>query len=241
VDQGIADLASLRASLQTRQRVDFRAVVSRATEPQQVLSGLVTVGGAPKVATRKWQYDELSFVSQSFQARRIATMLKSLQVPVAELIRLGEGPRIEFKETARVNLATGQRDKIIELMVIKTIAGFMNAAGGTLLVGVADDGEVVGIKKDIKTLGSKQSRDGFALWLTGLLDSALGPTATANVSVSFDELADLLVCRIDVQRSRRPVFVRGAKGEADLYVRLNNGMRLLNTADALEYSNSHWH
>jgi hypothetical protein len=37
----------------------------------------VTIGGVPKVATRKWQYDALAFVSQSLQARHVATMLKS--------------------------------------------------------------------------------------------------------------------------------------------------------------------
>jgi ATP-dependent Lon protease len=162
-----------------------------------------------------------------------------MMTPVAELINLGEGPRVEFKQTARVNLATGQRDKM-ELMVIKTIAGFMNALGGTLLIGVADDGQVVGIEKDIKTLGSKQSRDGFALWLTGLLDSTLGPTATSNATINFEDLEDGLVCRVDVRQARRPTFVRGSKGEADLYVRLNNGTRLLNTAEAMEYSSSHW-
>jgi ATP-dependent Lon protease len=163
-----------------------------------------------------------------------------LATSVTELIALGEGPRVEFKQTARVNLATKQRDKIIELMVIKSIAGFMNAGGGTLLIGVADDGKVVGIEKDIKTLGSKQSKDGFALWLTGLSDSMIGPTATSNVSVSFEELTEAIVCRVDVHQSMRPVFVRGGKGEADLYVRLNNGTRLLNTADALDYISIHW-
>jgi ATP-dependent Lon protease len=161
-------------------------------------------------------------------------------VSLAEVIALGEGPRVEFKQTARVNLVTGQRDKIMELMVIKSIAGFMNAQGGTLLIGVADDGKITGIEPDIKTLGSKQSRDGFALWLTGLLDNMLGPTATSNVTVSFDESAGPVACRVDVQRGAKPTFVRGSKGDADLYVRLNNVTRLLNTADALEYSNSHW-
>ena len=54
--------------------------------------------------------------------------------------------------------------------------------------------------------------------------------------MSFDESAGQLVCRVDVQRGAKPTFVRGSKGEADLYVRLNNGTRLLNTADALEYT-----
>ncbi len=156
------------------------------------------------------------------------------------LIAGGEGAHVEFKQTARVNLATKRQDKIIELMVIKSVAGFMNGQGGTLLIGVTDTGEVFGIEKDLKTLGSKQSRDGFELWLTGLLDNVLGPTATSNVSISFEEFSEGTVCRVDVRRGKGPTFVRGGKGEADLYVRLNNSTRLLNTADALEYVSSHW-
>jgi ATP-dependent Lon protease len=159
---------------------------------------------------------------------------------VAELIAAGEGERVEFKETARVNLATRQTDKVIELMVTKSVAGFMNGQGGTLLLGVSDDGEVCGIERDIKTLGSKQSRDGFGLWITGLLDNMLGPTAVSNVSVSFEELPGGSVCRVDVRPGNTPTFVRGGKGEADLYVRLNNSTRLLNTADAVEYVSSRW-
>jgi ATP-dependent Lon protease len=161
-------------------------------------------------------------------------------VSIADLIATGEGGRVEFKQTARVNLATKQSDKIIELMVIKSVAAFMNGNGGTLLVGVIDTGEIFGIERDLKTLGSKQNRDGFELWLTGLLDNMLGPTATSNVSISFQEFPEGTVCRIDIHRGKKPTFVRGGKGEADLYVRLNNSTRLLNTADALEYVSSHW-
>jgi ATP-dependent Lon protease len=161
-------------------------------------------------------------------------------VSTAELIARGESGRVEFKRTARVNVATKQRDPIIELMVLKSVAGFMNAHGGTLLLGVTDRGEVFGIEKDMKLLGSKQNRDGFELWLTGLLDNTLGPTATSRVSISFDEFPEGTVCRVDVKPGNRPTFVRSAKGEADLYVRLNNSTRLLNTSDAVEYVGSRW-
>jgi hypothetical protein len=77
---------------------------------------------------------------------------------VADLIARGEGARVEFKQTARINLATKQRDPAIELMVVKSIAGFMNAPGGTLLIGVADRGDVFGTeKKDLKTSGAVES------------------------------------------------------------------------------------
>jgi len=156
------------------------------------------------------------------------------------LIAGGESARVEFKQTARVNLATKQKDKVIELMVIKSVAGFMNGQGGALLLGVKDAGEVFGIEKDLKTLGSKQNLDGFELWLTGLLNNVLGPTATSKVSIGFERFPDGTVCRVDVRRGTGPTFVRGGKGEADLYVRLSNSTRLLNTADALEYVSSHW-
>jgi ATP-dependent Lon protease len=159
---------------------------------------------------------------------------------IADLIAAGESARIEYKQTARVNLATKQRDQVIELMVVKSVAGFMNGHGGTLLMGVTDTGEIFGIEKDLRTLGRKQNRDAFELWLTGLLDNMLGPTATSNVAISFEELPEGTVCRVDVHPGKKPTFVRGGKGEADLYVRLNNSTRLLNTADALEYVGSHW-
>ena len=158
----------------------------------------------------------------------------------SELIAAGESKHVEFKATARINLHTKQRDPIMEQMVIKSIAGFMNAEGGTLLIGITDAGEVSGIETDYKTLGKKQGEDGFALWLNGLLDNVLGPTATSGVHLTFERHSEATVCRVDVAPGKGPTFVRGGKGEADLYVRLNNATRLLNTAEALEYVTTRW-
>jgi len=158
----------------------------------------------------------------------------------ADLIAAGESKHVEFKQTGRVNLHTQQRDPVIEQMVVKSVAGFMNAEGGTLLIGVTDAGEIFGIETDYKTLGKKQDKDGFALWLNGLLDNLLGPTAAAGVSLNFEELDGHVICRVDVKPGSDPTFVSGSKGEADLYVRLSNATRLLNTAEALEYVRTHW-
>lgn len=157
-----------------------------------------------------------------------------------DLVAAGESKWVEFKQTGRVNLHTKQRDAVIEQMVIKSVAGFMNAEGGTLLIGVTDAGDVFGVETDYKTLGKKQNQDGFALWLNGLLDNTLGPTAASSVRLSFEEFSQGTVCRVDVQPAKGPTFVRGGKGDADLYVRLNNATRLLNTAEALEYVRTRW-
>jgi ATP-dependent Lon protease len=174
------------------------------------------------------------------EARSEAQHPIGMTIATSELIAAGESKRVEFKQTARVNVHTKQRDAIIEQMVVKSIAGFMNAEGGTLLIGVTDTGEIFGIESDYKTLGKKQNQDGFALWLNGILDNTIGPTAASSVRLTFEELPDGTICRVDVAPGKGPTFVRGGKGDADLYVRLNNATRLLNTAEALEYVGSRW-
>ena len=82
--------------------------------------------------------------------------------------------------------------------------------------------------------------DGFALWLNNLLDSRLGPTAAAAAKFRFDAFPTGTVCRVDVTPGDGPTFLSGTKGEADLYVRLNNATRLLNTAEALTYVRTRW-
>ena len=58
---------------------------------------------------------------------------------------------MEFKCCLRKSLHTGERDPRIERSTLKTIAGFLNAGGGTLIIGVADDGVPVGIQEDGNT------------------------------------------------------------------------------------------
>jgi ATP-dependent Lon protease len=186
------------------------------------------------------QPDELNVLAAAANGGSADGTMRPVGVSTTELLVAGESKWLEFKQTARVNLHTKQRDPVIELMVAKTVAGFMNADGGTLLIGVADCGEVSGIEVDYKTLGNKQDPDGFGLWLNGLLDADLGPTAASAVSVSFQAFPQGTVCRVDVRAAKAPTFLRGGKSNADLYVRLSNSTRLLNTAEALDYVRSRW-
>lgn len=152
----------------------------------------------------------------------------------------GESRTVEFKSSARWNLYKGDRDHAIEREIVKAIAGFMNAHGGTLLIGVNDDHEPVGLKNDYKVTkkGNRDPRDSFENWLTDLLDNAIGKPALANVSVAFEEVYGHDVCRVDVRPGRHPVYAQG-KQTADFYVRLNNGTRSLDIQEAVAYISAH--
>ena len=73
---------------------------------------------------------------------------KSKAISVSELLAAEESDEVEFKSTLRTNLHTGQADAKIELSALKSVAGFLNAQGGTLMIGVDDDGKVLGLAAD---------------------------------------------------------------------------------------------
>jgi len=153
-------------------------------------------------------------------------------------LTVGEGRRVEFKSSARWSYKKGDRDEEIERTIVRTVAGFLNAEGGTLLIGVGDDGAAIGLENDYKLVKGR-GRDGFENWLTDLLEVALGKPALANLSVSFQAIDGHDVCRVDLEPSRAAVFVKRGI-ETDLYVRFNNSTRLLNTQDALQYVAEHF-
>ncbi|MCB9619808.1 MAG: DUF262 domain-containing protein [Sandaracinus sp.] len=158
-----------------------------------------------------------------------------------ELMQLGEGAHIEFKSSARYNLHTRARDEKLEQVIVKTVAGFLNADGGTLLIGVNDDGEAVGLANDYE-LTKKGNRDGFELFLSDLFETHLGKPTLGQLSVTFEAVDSHDVCRVDVRPSIRPVFVKPPKGPktADFYVRFGNSTRQLHADEVLDYEKEHW-
>jgi hypothetical protein len=130
----------------------------------------------------------------------------------------------------------------MEQVILKTVSGFMNAEGGTLLIGVADDGTVPGLAPDYATLGSKGNRDGYELFLSQLFETNLSGAAGTLVRVQFEVVNGVDVCRIAVAASARPVFARttDSKDPSDFWVRIGNSTRQLIGSDMVDYQQDHW-
>lgn len=153
-----------------------------------------------------------------------------------QLLAGGEAGDVEFKSTARRNLHTGERDPKIELVIAKTVAAFANSDGGNLLVGVSDDGEVLGLDSDL-ALMKQPDVDRYELWLRDFLTQTLGAAATAAVAVTFPRVGERQICLVRVPESPRPVFVTPGKGEGpQLWVRIGNSTRQLPLDEAMRYA-----
>ncbi len=170
---------------------------------------------------------------------QIEQLTTELQRDLKSSIQQGEGPLLEFKSSFRWDYQNSCTNKNIETAVIKTIAGFMNShSGGTLLIGVADNGEILGIENDLKTLRRKDT-DGFEQLLMTTIASSLGARFCQNIHILFHLVEERYVCRIIVNPSPNPVFFKQNK-EAKFFLRTGGGTRDLNIEDASKYISQRW-
>lgn len=152
-----------------------------------------------------------------------------------ELIKRGESKTLEFKSTLRWNLKEDrQDDKVITYAVLKTVAAFLNTDGGDLLIGVADDGAIIGIERD-----QLDNDDKFMRHLAQMVRNGLGDRASTCVDPKTQIVQGKTVCLVSCQRSPEPVFLKWKGTEAskngDFYVRSGPGTVRLSPADTQEY------
>ena len=154
------------------------------------------------------------------------------------LIAKGESSDLEFKSSFRWDLKENKVNRALEGVILKTLAGYMNGSGGTLLIGVADDGSIVGLESDYKTL-KKQDRDGFEQALMTSVATQLGGDACRSVQAVFQSIEQKDVCRVITAPAHRPVYLRAGE-TPKLYVRTGVSTRELNVQEAVNYMDARW-
>jgi hypothetical protein len=152
-----------------------------------------------------------------------------------ELIKRGESKTLEFKSTLRWSLNEDrQDDKAVTHAVLKTVAAFLNTEGGDLLIGVADDGSIIGIERD-----QLETDDKFMRHLAQAVRNGLGDRAGTCIDPKTQIVQGKTVCVVSCQRSPEPVFLKWKGTESstggDFFVRSGPGTVRLPTDSADEY------
>ena len=150
------------------------------------------------------------------------------------LIDKGESDAVEFKTTLRINLHTGIPDKRMEMAVLRTLAGFLNTNGGTLIVGVSDNGTPVGVKAD-----KFSNEDRMSLHLVNIVKARLGPVAMTAVHLHFEDFDDTRVLVVRCPRSPAPVLVKDGNLER-FFVRTGPSTTELTASETQEFIRHRW-
>jgi len=171
---------------------------------------------------------------------RIELLKMELDKDITLIIQQGEGPLLEFKSTFRWDIEQSRTNRLLEGVVLKSLAGFLNSKhGGTLLIGVADNGEIIGLENDYQTL-KKQNQDGFEQAIMTAIAANLGADLCSYMTILFHVIDTKAICRLIVSPSARPVFINQGN-TPKLYVRTGGATRDLNIQEALEFALTRWH
>jgi len=164
------------------------------------------------------------------QHQTILNLKDELSKDLPALIRSGESERLEFKSSVRWDIRQQKVNKVLETVIAKSIAGFMNHKGGSLLVGVSDAGEILGLQDDYHTFKHK-NRDGFELFINTLVVSRLSGELCALVHCSFHVIDKKDVVRIFIEPSKLPVYLQDGN-VARYFLRTGNATRELDAREA---------
>ncbi len=161
------------------------------------------------------------------------------KVSLEDMIAEGENEEVEFKQTLRWDIKLGSVNKDLEGVIMKTIAAFANAHGGTLLIGVADSGDVTGLDNDYKSLNGGD-RDKFELHLKTVIINTFGEAfAATKLKITFHKIDEKEICRVDILPANKQIYIKlsdkGGAAQDRFYVRNGNSSREMTGDQAITY------
>ncbi len=184
----------------------------------------------------------LSDKLNDFLRKITVTEDEEVDVDLQEMIQSGESNLVEFKTTLRYDMKLNNVNKKLEEVILKTIAAFSNSQGGTLIMGVTDDMDIVGLENDYNTL-KDGNKDGFELHLRNLVNHAYGVEfASTNLIVTFPVIDEVEICLVEIKPGNKPLFSNvtdkyGVKSEK-FYLRSGNSSPELPLREVARYIRS---
>ena len=231
----VADLSSIAIPilpLPELQRLGDDHIESSSTDDLIVLHGELQSKDAEIAELR-----EQLGLATAYYEDRIRSIEEQISTNDLESrIAHGETSKLEFKSSLRWNLRANRDDPNMGLAVLKTIAAFCNSEGGELLIGVADDGTLLGIAYD-----HFLNDDKFLLHLGNLIKDKLIPSVAHHVDFGFVTINDKKICRVTCESSSEDVWLKADKNTPQaFYVRQGPSSMALEGWNAVRYIKEHF-
>lgn len=159
-----------------------------------------------------------------------------------------QSARLDYMDTLGTDPETGAQSRPALDRCVKTIAGFLNARGGTLLIGVADDGSVCGIEGDYASRPNldAEPRDWFEKHVRAAVSISMTDEAASLLRTQIHHVRGHDICRVQVAPCAVPVHAEipvprpGRPGKQQFFVRIGRSTRPLASGDQEQYIAQRW-
>ncbi len=148
---------------------------------------------------------------------------------IRALIDQGESDSLEFKSTMRRNLKSGKFGKEVELAWLKTVVAFLNTNGGTLLIGVDDNGTIQGLGAD-----GFDNDDKCRLHFKNLISQHIGLEFSEFIDFDLKSTEGKTIGVVHCSRANAPVFLKHGRDE-DFFIRSGPASLKLSVSQVLKY------
>lgn len=159
-------------------------------------------------------------------------------------IRKGESKTLEFKESFSLDVRqfennkkyTPKKEDDIEHSSLKNVVGFINSEGGTLLIGVNDDGVVTGLDNEL-ALFHQKSVDKFLLHFKNKTKQIIGADFYSHFDANIKHVSGKKIMVVECKKSyENPCFYDGKH----FFVRTNPATDELSIQEATKYIAEHF-
>ena len=156
-----------------------------------------------------------------------------------EILKEGETFTTEFKASLRWDYKQNKFNKELEHPILKTLTAFMNSDGGTLYVGVSNDGEVLGLEKDYDTLGHDKNWDGWSKSFTNIINDHIGKQFHKFIKTESIPFDGKTITKVSVKRSSPEAYIDpDTRGE--FHIRAGTTTQMLNPKETAAYLKDHF-
>ncbi|WP_418262785.1 Eco57I restriction-modification methylase domain-containing protein [Flavobacterium faecale] len=163
---------------------------------------------------------------------------------IIQLLAKGESKTVEFKSTLRYCLRQNNPQKYVEHSAIKNLAAFLNSEGGTLFIGVDDDGNILGLENtDFASFKGDNKKDEFIKHFDNLVQNYFGNNMVHKFKVEFETIDNKTIALIHIKdKATAPIIITNPEknNQEEFYVRRNASAVALTMYEMLNYSKENW-
>ncbi|REC50682.1 hypothetical protein DRF62_18770 [Chryseobacterium piscium] len=169
------------------------------------------------------------------------------QLELFKLINEGESKHLEFKSSLQYCTKSQTQNKELRFEVLKNIAAFANSEGGSILIGIDDQKNILGLEStDFLTLKNENIEDEYRLLIDSIIENIFGNDFQKILTdLKFYVYEGKTICRIEVKnKNYSPTFIfRKRKDNSTskaFFIRCFGSSRELTDVELNKYISAHW-